>query len=131
METDRQFDIEIQRKWGRSQGLNVELGEKRSELSRIQEMIQGIRDDFTVVKAVIRFLAAPDRLTDNDFTSLRVVFADAVRWRKVMSAHLRGLGERPDDPVILAWLQHALVPYNQKLNKFRERLAFYLLPLLE
>jgi hypothetical protein len=84
-----------------------------------------------VVKAVIRFLAAPDKLTDNDFTSLRVVFADVTRWRKVMSAHFRGLMERPDDPVILARLQHALVPYNQKLDDFRERLAIYLLPLLE
>lgn len=131
MERDRNFDIEIQRKMRDSQKMNTELGEKRSELSGIKELIQGLKDDIAVVKAVIRFLAAPDMLADSDFSGLLGVFLDARRDRMVMSARLHDVMECPENPVILGRFESALMMYDQKLNGFRGRLAFYLLPLLE
>jgi len=108
-----------------------ELEEKRKRITGLEKMISDYIEDLTVSRLIIEFLASPDRLTGDDFDRLFMLMSE-LRSLRLGVDYRRGKAyDKFTLELIMPELSRFLKKYRDKLEKGREKLAYYLIPIFQ
>lgn len=108
-----------------------ELEEKRKRVAEIEQMISDYIEDLTASRIIIEFLASPDGLTPEDFNHLQATIYRLRAWRFGAFERLSKARDKNALLLIMPSLSRYMDKYRDKLEKGREQLAYYLLPIFQ
>jgi len=108
-----------------------ELEEKRKRVAEIEQMISDYIEDLTASRLIIEFLASPDGLTPEDFNHLQATISSLRNWRLGAFERVSKAREKNALLRIMPSFSRYMDQYRDKLEKGREQLAYYLLPIFQ
>jgi len=108
-----------------------ELEEKRKRVAEIEQMTSDYIEDLTASRLIIEFLASPDGLTPEDFNHLQATISRLRAWRFGAFERVSKARDKNALLLIMPSLSRYMDKYRDKLEKGREQLAYYLLPIFQ
>lgn len=128
---EKDLDLSIKKKRIAKDFLDEEFEEEQRKMGEIERMISDYSEDLTACRLIIEFLASPESLIPEDFTHLQATISRLRAWRFGAFERISKAREKNALVRIMPSLSRYMDRYRNQLEKGREQLAYYLLPIFQ